>query len=134
MIRGMKLKVSTAASAAALLLITLVFPGISLPVEARQASANVDPSLYSGMRWRSIGPARGGRSIAVAGSAARPNEYFFGAVGGGVWKTTDYGITWTPVGDTNFRTSSVGAIAIAPSNPDVVYAGMGESCFRGNII
>jgi photosystem II stability/assembly factor-like uncharacterized protein len=92
------------------------------------------PSLYSGMRWRSIGPDRGGRSIAVAGSAARPSEYYFGAVGGGVWKTTDYGLTWSPVGDNDFRTTSVGALAIAPSNPDIVYAGMGESCFRGNII
>jgi photosystem II stability/assembly factor-like uncharacterized protein len=98
------------------------------------AGATVDPSLYSGMRWRSIGPNRGGRSIAVAGSDARPNEYYFGAVGGGVWKTTDFGNTWQPVTDTALRTSSVGALAIAPSNPDVVYAGMGESCFRGNII
>jgi photosystem II stability/assembly factor-like uncharacterized protein len=103
--------------------------------QAQQANAvTVDPSLYSGMRWRSIGPARGGRSIAVSGSATRVNEYYFGAVGGGVWKTTDFGHTWTPVGDTDFRTSSVGALAVAPSNPDVVYVGMGESCFRGNII
>src|SRR5262245_17072680 len=64
---------------------------------AAQAATTVDPSLYSGMRWRSIGPDRGGRSIAVAGSDARPNEYFFGAVGGGVWKTTDYGVTWQPI-------------------------------------
>lgn len=99
-----------------------------------QASPTIDPSIYAGMRWRSIGPDRGGRSIAVAGSTARPNEYFFGAVGGGVWKSDDYGHTWRPVSDEHFRTSSVGAIAVAPSNPDIVYAGMGESCFRGNII
>jgi photosystem II stability/assembly factor-like uncharacterized protein len=86
------------------------------------------------MRWRSIGPLRGGRSIAVSGSASRPNEFYFGATGGGVWKTTDFGMTWSAVGDENFHTSSVGAIAIAPSNPDIVYAGFGESCFRGNII
>jgi photosystem II stability/assembly factor-like uncharacterized protein len=102
-------------------------------VEAQQGST-IDPSIYSGMKWRSIGPDRGGRSIAVAGSAARPNEYFFGAVGGGVWKSDDYGNTWTAVSDKDFRTSSVGALAVAPSNPDVVYAGMGESCFRGNIL
>jgi photosystem II stability/assembly factor-like uncharacterized protein len=100
----------------------------------QQATNTIDPSIYAGMTWRSIGPDRGGRSIAVAGSAARPNEYFFGAVGGGVWKSDDYGNTWTPVSDTFFRTSSVGALAVAPSNPDVVYAGMGESCFRGNIL
>ena len=102
-------------------------------VEAQQGST-IDPSIYAGMKWRSIGPDRGGRSIAVAGSAARPNEYFFGAVGGGVWKSDDFGNTWTPVSDKDFRTSSVGALAVAPSNPDVVYAGMGESCFRGNIL
>ncbi len=99
-----------------------------------QSPGQVDPGLYSGMRWRSVGPARGGRSIAAAGTAARPHEYYFGATGGGVWKTTDFGHTWTPVGDTDFKTSSVGAIAVAESNPDVVYAGMGEACFRGNII
>src|SRR5688572_23171710 len=102
-------------------------------VEAQQGNT-IDPSIYAGMKWRSIGPDRGGRSIAVAGSAARPNEYFFGAVGGGVWKSDDFGNTWTPVSDNFFRTSSVGALAVAPSNPDVVYAGMGESCFRGNIL
>src|SRR5262245_29493633 len=92
-----------------------------------QESGSIDSSLYAGMRWRSLGPARGGRSIAVAGSASRPNEYYFGAVGGGVWKSTDFGMTWAPTGDTNFRTSSVGAVAVAPSNPDIVYAGFGES-------
>ncbi|HEX2444233.1 MAG TPA: hypothetical protein VHJ77_09845, partial [Vicinamibacterales bacterium] len=97
-------------------------------------SGQIDPALYSDMKWRSIGPDRGGRSIAVAGSEKRPNEYFFGAVGGGVWKTDDYGNTWAPVSDEFFKSSSVGALAVAPSNPDVVYAGMGESCFRGNII
>jgi photosystem II stability/assembly factor-like uncharacterized protein len=100
----------------------------------QQATNTIDPAIYAGMTWRSIGPDRGGRSIAVAGSAARPNEYFFGAVGGGVWKSDDFGNTWEPVSDKFLRTSSVGALAVAPSNPDVVYAGMGESCFRGNII
>jgi photosystem II stability/assembly factor-like uncharacterized protein len=123
----------------AALIPVLLLTSLGADLRAQQAAttpsnAAVDPSLYSGMRWRSIGPARGGRSIAVAGSAARANEYYFGAVGGGVWKTTDFGHTWTPVGDNDFRTSSVGALAIAPSNPDVVYVGMGESCFRGNII
>jgi photosystem II stability/assembly factor-like uncharacterized protein len=99
-----------------------------------QSSDAIDASLYSGLRWRSVGPARGGRSIAVGGSAARPNEYYFGATGGGVWKSTDFGHTWAPVADNFLKTSSVGALAIAESNPDVVYAGMGEACFRGNII
>jgi photosystem II stability/assembly factor-like uncharacterized protein len=97
-------------------------------------AAGVDPALFSGLRWRSIGPARGGRSIAVGGSASRPFEYYFGATGGGVWKTTDGGLTWRPVADRFLRTSSVGAIAVAESNPDIVYVGMGEVALRGNVI
>src|SRR5919107_2217883 len=96
--------------------------------------AQMDTSLFAGLRWRSIGPNRGGRSQAVAGSAARPNEYYFGATGGGIWKTTDAGLTWRPVSDKQIKTSSVDAIQIAPSNPDVVYAGMGETQLRGNVI
>lgn len=94
---------------------------------------SVPEELYSGLKWRSIGPYRGGRSIAVAGSQARPKEYYFGATGGGVWKTTDGGDEWTCVSDGFFKTSSVGALAQSPSNPDVVYAGMGERNLRGNI-
>src|SRR6185503_16070595 len=87
-----------------------------------------------GLRWRSIGPNRGGRSQTAEGSASRPLEYYLGATGGGIWKTTDGGLTWRPVSDKQIKSSSVGAIAIAPSNPDVVYAGMGETELRGNII
>ena len=94
----------------------------------------VDSVQFRGLKWRSIGPNRGGRSIAVAGSASRPLEYYFGAVGGGVWKTIDGGTTWRPVTDGQLRSSSVGALAVAESNPDVVYAGMGETCLRGNIM
>lgn len=100
---------------------------------AQQQSAYPE-SLFSGLRWRSIGPARGGRSTAVAGSQTRPFEYYFGATGGGLWKTADGGTTWRAVSDRHFESSSVGAVAVAPSNPDVVYAGMGETQLRGNII
>jgi hypothetical protein len=100
---------------------------IGSPVTARQA---VPP----GLSWRNIGPLRGGRSIAVAGSTARPKEYYFGATGGGLWKTTDGGTTWAPVSDGAFGSSSVGAVAVCPTNPDVVYAGMGEVDLRGSII
>jgi photosystem II stability/assembly factor-like uncharacterized protein len=91
-------------------------------------------AFFASLKWRNIGPNRGGRSIAVAGSVARPLEYFFGATGGGMWKTTDGGTTWKAVGDDQFGTSSVGAVAVADSNPDVAYAGMGETELRGNII
>src|SRR5271155_745816 len=93
-----------------------------------------DPSLFASLKWKNIGPNRGGRSIAAAGSDARPLEYYFGAVGGGLWKTTDAGQTWKPVTDGQIKSSSVGAVAVAPSNPDVVYMGMGETELRGNIM
>ena len=93
-----------------------------------------DSALFSSLKWKNIGPNRGGRSIASAGSDARPLEYYFGAVGGGLWKTTDAGQSWTPVTDGQIKSSSVGAVAVAPSNPDVVYLGMGETELRGNIM
>src|SRR3954454_18165255 len=101
---------------------------------AASASADVDPSLYSSLQWRNIGPNSGGRSLAVAGSVARPNEYYFGATGGGLWKTTNGGTSWAPVTDGKLSSASVGAIAVCPSNPDVVYIGMGETASRGDII
>jgi photosystem II stability/assembly factor-like uncharacterized protein len=104
------------------------------PTTAAQTPAGVDPALYSGMRWRSVGPARGGRSIAVSGSDARPNEYWFGATGGGAWKTTDGGENWEPMTDGKITSSSIGSLAVCQSNPDVVYIGGGETQFRGNII
>ena len=99
-----------------------------------QGGAGIDPSLFTNLTWRSLGPARGGRSIAVAGSDARPNEYWFGAVGGGAWKSTDGGTTWTPMTDGRITASSIGAIGVCEANPDVVYIGGGESEIRGNII
>jgi photosystem II stability/assembly factor-like uncharacterized protein len=102
--------------------------------EAGPHQGQIDPALFAGLKWRSVGPERGGRSTAVAGSAARPMEYYFGATGGGIWKTTDGGTTWRPVTDKFLESSSPGAVAVAPSNPDIVYAGMGETQLRGNII
>jgi photosystem II stability/assembly factor-like uncharacterized protein len=101
---------------------------------AQQETQASTAAFFSTMRWRSIGPARGGRSIASAGVVGRPNEYYFGAVGGGLWKTVDGGTTWNPVTDGQVRSSSVGAVAVSESNPDIVYIGMGEACLRGNIM
>jgi photosystem II stability/assembly factor-like uncharacterized protein len=91
----------------------------------------IDLALYQGMEWRNIGPHRGGRSVAVAGVVSDPLTYYFGGVGSGVWKTTDAGQSWVNVSDTTFGTSSVGAIAVAETDPNVVYVGMGENAVRG---
>ncbi len=101
---------------------------------AAQTGGTVDPSLYSGMRWRSVGPSRGGRSLAVGGSESRPHEYWFGTTGGGAWKTTDGGSSWTPMTDGKITTTGIGSLAVCQSNPDVVYIGGGETQLRGNII
>ncbi|MGH9943309.1 MAG: WD40/YVTN/BNR-like repeat-containing protein [Pyrinomonadaceae bacterium] len=85
------------------------------------------------LQWRGIGPFRGGRVTAVAGVASQPLVYYFGATGGGVWKTTDGGANWEPVSDGFFGTGSVGAIGVAESDPNVLYVGMGESPVRGNV-
>jgi photosystem II stability/assembly factor-like uncharacterized protein len=108
-------------------------PGVSAQRRGNGGVA-ADAGPFGALRWRSIGPPRGGRSIAVAGSASRPNEYYMGATGGGLWKTTDGGVTWRPVTDGQIQSSSIGAVAVAPSNPDIVYIGSGESDIRGDII
>lgn len=97
-------------------------------------SLQQDTSFYSALTFRNVGPNRGGRSQAVGGSASRPYEYYFGATGGGVWKTTDAGTTWKAMTDKDLKSSSVGAIGVCEANPDVVYAGMGETELRGNIM
>jgi photosystem II stability/assembly factor-like uncharacterized protein len=97
-------------------------------------SSSIDPMILKALQWRSIGPLRGGRSIAVSGVKGRPKEAYFGAVGGGLWKTVDGGENWTPVTDGQIRSSSVGAVAVSETNPDIVFIGMGESCIRGNIM
>jgi photosystem II stability/assembly factor-like uncharacterized protein len=89
--------------------------------------------LYEGLQWRNVGPFRGGRSLAVAGHKDHPMTYYYGAVGGGVWKTSDGGQNWAYTGDSTFKSSSVGAIAVAPSDPNVIYVGMGEADMRSNI-
>jgi len=92
-----------------------------------------DADLLSSMEWRLIGPFRGGRVGAVAGDWADPRTFYFGSTGGGVWKTTDGGAYWENVSDRFFKRASVGAIAVAQADPNVIYVGMGESCIRGNV-
>ena len=85
------------------------------------------------LQYRQIGPFRGGRVSAVAGVASQPNVYYFGATGGGVWKTMDGGKNWFPVSDDFFKTGSVGAIDVSQSDPNIIYVGMGEETLRGNV-
>jgi photosystem II stability/assembly factor-like uncharacterized protein len=92
----------------------------------------VDPSLLKVGSWRFVGPTRGGRVEAVAGISSQPLVYYMGSTGGGVWKTVDGGIAWHNVSDGYFKTGSVGALQIAPSDPNTIYVGMGESCLRGD--
>ena len=92
----------------------------------------VDSSAFNALAWREIGPFRGGRSVAVTGSVARPNEYYMGTTGGGVYKTTDGGTTWRATTD-GFFGGTIGAIAVSETNPDIVYVGTGEYPIRGNV-
>ncbi|HET9993992.1 MAG TPA: hypothetical protein VFQ18_01180 [Candidatus Acidoferrum sp.] len=91
-----------------------------------------DQKLYSEMRWRCIGPFRGGRTVAISGVAHQPNVFYMAAVNGGVWKTTDFGNTWNPIFDDQ-PTGSVGALAVAPSDPNIVYVGSGEGLQRPDL-
>ena len=100
---------------------------------SQQAPGNAAAPIFKSLQYRSIGPFRGGRVTAVAGVASQPLVYYFGATGGGVWKTTDGGINWEPVSDNYFKTGSVGAIGISDADPNTIYVGMGESPIRGNV-
>ncbi|HEX6322410.1 MAG TPA: hypothetical protein VFZ36_01690 [Vicinamibacterales bacterium] len=129
----MKTRILALTACAALALAGAITPNLDAAPQSPSAAA-IDPAVLQAYQWRSIGPLRGGRSIAVSGVKGRPQEAYFGAVGGGLWKTTDGGENWAPVTDGHIRSASVGAVAVSESNPDIVYIGMGESCIRGNIM
>src|SRR4029077_16519451 len=106
------------------------------PRALAQAGTNavIDTKAYQDLRWRSIGPHRGGRSTAAAGVRTQPGVFYMGATGGGVWKTENYGIMWTPISDGQMATGSIGAIAASDSNPNVIYVGTGSEAIRSNVI
>jgi len=112
----------------------LIFLKVALLLSTTLLAQQDSTSVLKGMTWRNIGPNRGGRSLGISGSPSRKNEYYFGAVGGGLWKTTDGGLNWKPVTDGQLTSSSVGAVAVSPTNPDIIYIGTGETEFRGNIM
>ncbi|MFI5243674.1 MAG: WD40/YVTN/BNR-like repeat-containing protein, partial [Gemmatimonadales bacterium] len=95
--------------------------------------ASYDPSLFSGLRYRLIGPSRGGRVTTVTGVPSQPYTFYFGSAGGGIWKTTDAGHNWLNVSDGQIAVGSMGAIDVSLSDPNVVYAGTGSSKIRSNV-
>lgn len=107
----------------------------SLPAQKKKkktsSSTSIDASLYEGLQWRNIGPTRGGRSVASCGVVSDPLTYYMGTTGGGIWKTSDGGINWKNISDGQLKTGTVGAIAVAESDPNVIYVGMGEHAVRG---
>ncbi len=118
-----------------LLFVSLLFIVISVNAQRRSKTQISDPypeSLYSSLEYRLVGPFRGGRSAAVTGVPGQPNLFYFGATGGGVWKTTDGGRTWENISD-GFFGGSIGAVEVAKSDPNVIYVGGGEKTLRGNV-
>ncbi len=108
-------------------ILLLIVPGLS-------AQTKIDSSYFSIFKYRHVGPTRGGRVTAVAGIASRPNTFYMGATGGGVWKTEDYGMNWKNVSDGYFASPSIGDIQVSQSNPETIYVGTGSDGIRSNII
>jgi photosystem II stability/assembly factor-like uncharacterized protein len=112
--------------------ICVALAAASASAGAQTSLPSPSPSLYQGMRWRFVGPLRGGRTVAIDGVAERPNLFYMAAVNGGIWKSEDAGRTWTPIFDRE-GTGSIGALAVAPSDPNVIYAGSGEGLQRPDL-
>src|SRR5579872_3390163 len=110
------------------ILVALLFSVTSIPAAAQ----SVPPELFSGLKYRLIGPFRGGRAVAVAGVPGDGTTFYFGGVDGGIWKTTDAGMVWNPIFD-NEPVASIGALAVSASDPKVIYAGTGESDIRSDL-
>jgi len=115
------------------LLVTLgLFTYFSLTAQLEQPeNGPFNVAVYQGAQWRNIGPFRGGRSVAVAGVPQQSQTYYLGSTGGGVWKTTDAGLSWNNISDGFFNVGSIGVISVAPSDPNVIYVGTGEHAIRG---
>src|SRR5207237_2195230 len=105
---------------------------LSASVSLAQQQSQFDSSLFQSLHWRGIGPYRGGRTKAAAGVPGQPNVFYIGVVNGGVWKTDDYGRTWVPIFDSQ-PTGSIGAVAVAPSDPNIIYVGSGEGLHRPDL-
>ncbi len=114
------------------LLLSSVFASATLSAQSAGSASAVPDNFFSAMQWRCIGPHRGGRVLAVSGIRGEPNTFYFGAVAGGVWKTTDAGHTWKPIFDSQ-PIASIGALAVSTSDPNIIYVGTGEADMRSDI-
>ena len=105
-------------------------------LDAQTADENevVDPALFSGLEYRMVGPTRGGRVTTVEGHRSHPYTFYMGTVGGGVWKTENYGQAWRPITDGYLETGSIGSVEVADSDPSVIYVGTGSDGIRSNVI
>src|ERR1035438_5034248 len=108
----------------------LALAGFALFAQPAPPGGQYPGTLLAGLKWRDVGPMRGGRSYAVAGIADQPDTFYMGSVGGGVWKTENSGHSWYPISDEGIPIGSIGPIAVAPSNPNIVYVGTGEPDIR----
>ena len=111
---------------------TSLFLAVAIPTSLEGQGS--DPASFQDLKYRPVGPSRGGRVTAVAGVPRQPGTFYMGATGGGVWKTTDYGQSWSNVSDGYFQTGSIGAIRVAESNAAVVWVGTGSDGIRSNVI
>ena len=114
-----------------LLFCILFLPLTNNAQKSKKPDLEITDSLFHGLKWRNIGPFRGGRSVTSSGVIGQPLTYYMGSTGGGVFKTTDAGITWKNISDKYFKTGSVGAITVSESDPNIVVVGMGEHAARG---
>lgn len=115
-----------------LFLAICLFVSTSVKVNAQKKSNKVSEQYFNATKWRNIGPHRGGRSAAVTGVPGKANLFYMGSTGGGVWKTSDAGNTWSNISD-GFFGGSVGSVAVSDSDHNVIYVGMGEKTIRGNV-
>ena len=111
--------------------VALCLAALSVPMYGAPPAADDLDAYFKPLKWRSIGPFRGGRSVAATGVVGDPNTYYMGTTGGGLWKTDNRGISWRNVSDGYFKTATIGAVAVAAADPNVVYVGMGEHAVRG---
>ncbi|HSR41041.1 MAG TPA: hypothetical protein VLL48_02690, partial [Longimicrobiales bacterium] len=127
---------SSTVSAIRLILLALLLRGsvpVALAAQADPPEPRHPTALYGGMDYRMVGPFRGGRSTAVSGIPGADDSFLMGTTGGGLWRTDDAGASWTNITDGQLAVAPVGAVAVAPSDPSVVYLGTGSACIRGNI-